>query len=154
MDEEFQKIINTNIGSIENLIDHLKLFIINEYNKNKDLFTNGTINYIDYRIPSGYISKYTHLECYNIIKNFLEKNNRKQFENNIDCSTNVNYILNKLWLKENEFMPYRLEYINMKKDKIKVMDKYGTSVIGFIIPIIKDDLLEHKIIKLESVEIL
>lgn len=155
MDDEFQKIINTNIGPIENLIDYLKLFIINEYNKNKDLITNGSIYYVDFRIPSGYISKYNNLECYKVIKTFLEKHHRKQFRNTVDCSKNVSEMLNNLWLKENEFIPYN-EFISYKlqKEKIKVIDEYGLSTIGFIIPIIKENILENKISKLESIEIL
>ncbi len=157
MDEEFTEIINKKIGPIENVLTIFKKHIISEYKKHYEHIKNGYIHYVDFEIPIGYVSKYGINECIQIIKNLLKKHNRIENVCNHHFATkDVNLMIDEKLIMENEFITYTK---NLNGNKIW----YRYDIVGFIIPIVKDNYMEgesniqindNKVVNLDSIEIL
>lgn len=157
MEEEFNEIINAKIAPIDHLITIFKNHIINEYKKHYDNIKIGYIHYIDFEIPSGYISKYGITTCIQTIKDVLIKYNRIEVDYNVYKykNNNINSLIEDRIIKENNFVTYR-----MYDDGSKVWSEYFVN--GFIIPVVKDNYLSdesnvqvhNQVTNLDSIEIL
>jgi hypothetical protein len=143
--DKFQKYTMQKCGSLDTLVYNFKQFIINDVENNRYI-ENGTLYYVDYKIPTAYIAKYGNIECTSILETYVKSKdiNRipyKSYDNKDECvrlyNSDWKIVKNHLWIKENMYGKYIYgtdDEGNIDEDKKNLTN--SNSAVGIIYPIV------------------
>ena len=131
--------------SLDTLIYNFKQFIVNEV-ENNSYIENGTLYYVDYKIPTAYIAKYGMLECTSVLETYLTSKdiNRIPYKSSVNkdyglrlYNSELKTVKNYLGIKENMYGKYVYGIDNEgKTDKDKKHLVNSNAVVGIIYPIV------------------
>ena len=156
--ESFYSLVNTMCPPIETLITNFKEYVVSQVKNESGYLQNGTLFYIEYDIPSGYIAKYGKEACLDVLENFLQSNKIKRFvyisdnsiynqeiyeedqenkedendEDNNYCSNKLEMYKTKLLVKENMYARYEYEIDNdsySKGDKLIISHSRADGIL-------------------------
>jgi len=141
--DSFIELSNQMCEPLESIITNFKEFVVNDIKNNCNYVNNGNLYYVEYKIPTGYISKYGKVVCFNVLENYLtgKEINRVLYTiiNNKELyDLDIKKIKNNYEIKENMFAKFIYlhpdEDGNIDEDK-KYLTKYNNAD-GIIYPIV------------------
>ena len=141
--DSFQMLVSSTCPPLETLITNFKEFIVAQVKNDSTYMQNGTLFYIEYDIPTGYVSKYGKEACLEVLEAYFHSDKIKRILYINNCDEDEEYMTRKLefykknlFVKENMYARYGYEYDDDDYNRGNKIIVNAANADGILFPIL------------------